>query len=342
MSLQQILNNGYSGLKNILLIEISEGCSAIADTLIAKICNQYKDNLVKRYVADKNFSYQELIDANGVGSLFGEKTLAIIKYNNTSRPTQDHLKELDVLSNCLLSEDRVIEKLIILCEKFEYKQKKSKTYTGILQYTDVVLVSDSRIDLMLWVRYVLLNYRLEIDSKALEYLLNLNTNNIQQLSQIVLQLAYFHYQSSVLEKPYSITLDDINNFVTDNSKYNIFLLSQAYLQSDMKAMLKIFQELNSSPESAILILWMMTDDVRKLLAIKAILQDNPRATAQTISTQLHIWGDRVGDLLTASRRLSYQKLLLLFNELAKLDLIQKGVITGIGDELLQCLLKFEG
>ena len=342
MSLQQILNNGYSELKNILLVEISEGCSAIADTLLAKICDQYKDSIIKRYIADKNFSYQEIIDANGIGSLFGERTLAIVKYNNTSRPTQEHLKELEILSNCMLNEDRVIEKLIILCEKFEYKQKKSKTYTGLLQYTDVVLVSDSKPDLMLWVRYLLLNYKLEIDSKALEYLLNLNTNNIQQLSQIVIQLAYFHYQNSCVDKHYSITFDDITDFVTDNSKYNIFLLSQAYLKSDMKSMINIFQELNNSPESAILILWMMTDDVRKLLAIKAILQEHPGANAKTISTQLHIWGDRVGDLLTASRRLSYQKLLLLLNELAKLDLIQKGVVTGIGDELLQCLLKFGG
>jgi DNA polymerase-3 subunit delta len=343
MSLQQILNKVNLGANNgsIVLIEVAEECFVIASTVVDCIIESCQDIIVKYLVCDKNFSYQTIREYNRSGSLFGDKDFIVAKYQGNSRPTQDQLKEIQLLASELLDQDRAVEKLVIICEKFDYKQKKTKLYNNLIDIVDSIVINGDQKDLLLWAKYLLNKSQIMIEDKALSYLIHLNINNIQQLHQNVLQLGYLYLHHNILESKYTISLQDVTDFVTNNSKHNVFMLSQAYLNGNLKEAISILEELNNSTENSILIIWMLTDDVRKMLAIKSIIQNNPRPSLQNISAELHIWGDRVVNLLNASRRISYKTLLDILDELATIDLITKGVVLNSnGVELAKCIMKF--
>ncbi len=343
MSLQQILSKGNLGAikSNILLIEVAEECFVIADAVIECIIKSCQEIIIKNLVCDKHFSYQTIRESNRSGSLFGDREFIVVRYQGSSRPTQEQVRDIQLLANELSDQDRSVEKLVIICEKFDYKQRKNKLYNNLIEIVDAIVINGDQTDLFLWAKYLLSKHHIMIEEKALSYLINLNSNNIQQLHQNVLQLAYLYVHNNILESEYTISLQDVTDFVTNNSKHNVFMLSQAYLNANLKEAISILAELNNSTENSILIIWMLTDDVRKMLAIKSIMQNNPRPSVQNISVELHIWGDRVLNLLNAARRISYKTLLDILDELAKIDLITKGVVSNSnGVELAKCIMKF--
>jgi DNA polymerase-3 subunit delta len=343
MSLQQILSkDNLEYVKNsIILIEVAQECSVIADVFIDYIIKSCTQIIIKNLVCDKHFSYQSIIESNKSGSLFGDREFVIIRYQGSLRPTQDQVKDIQVLASELSHQDRYVEKVVIICERFEYKQRKNKLYASLMELVSSIVINGHQADLQLWTKFLLNKYNIMIEEKALNYLIHLNNNNIQQLYQNVLQLSYLYVHNDVLKGKHTISLQDVTDFVTNNSKHNVFMLSQAYLTANLKEAIAILAELNSSAESSILITWMLTDDVRKILAIKSIMQSNPKPSVQNISLELHIWGDRVLNLLNAARRISYKTLLEILDDLANIDLITKGVMVNHnGVELTNCIMRF--
>lgn len=343
MSLQQILSkdNLESVKRNIILIEVAQDCYVIADLVIdciIKSCNQI---IIKNVVCDKHFSYQIVSEFNKSGSLFGDREFIVVRYQGSLRPTQDQVKEIQLLVSELSHQDRSVEKMVIICERFDYKQRKSKLYSSLIELVSSIVINGDQADLHIWAKSLLNKHNIMIEEQALNYLIYLNNNNIQQLHQNVLQLSYLYACNDVLQDKYTISLQDVTDFITNNSKHNVFMLSQAYLTANLKEAIAILEELKSSTESSILITWMLTDDIRKILAIKSIMQNNPKISVQSISLELHIWGDRVLNLLNAARRISYKTLLEILNDLANIDLITKGVVVNQnGVELTKCIMKF--
>ena len=170
MIVEQILNQKINFTTNIILIEIADDCLVIANTLVDYITSCIQNKKLRYWTADKNFSYYQFIKLHQVPDLFADKSFEIVNYQGSSQPSAEQIRSLPLLT---ISDPGSIKKIIIVCEKFDYKQKKTKSYQTLMQSVDSIVVNGDKQDLMVWAKYLLSNHHITIDNQALFHLLNL-------------------------------------------------------------------------------------------------------------------------------------------------------------------------
>ena len=159
-----------------------------------------------------------------------------------------------------------------------------------------------------------------LDFDAKEMLLNMNHGNALQLIADIDKLSYLYPKNS------NITAVDIEEHLMDNSLYNIFQLSPAYLSGDLDKSIIIFNNIYQSASDLILICWVITEDIRRLLKLKVLIKQGN--TEQQALRSLRLWGDSVKTIPKANQRLEYLNLIELLDDMATIDLMIKGVLLG--------------
>lgn len=303
-----------------LLVSGNEDCSPLIN-YIGELCFLRAGELYQRktFVADRYFNFQiidELIQEN---SLFGDRNFINIQFK--TKPTVEQQKQL-VLLLPQLDENNV---LFLSCDKLDKKDQAQDWVQQFNNNGELLYLAGDLAESKLWSLFLFANAGLEIELPALDLLLSMNQNNLAQLQQEVTKLCLIY------PAPHSITLAEAQENLLDNAQFNVFALSHAYLAGNVIQAKKIYANICSSTEDAILILWSLGEDLRKLIKIKAAQKTNPDFNAAI--NGLRIWGDGVANFRTANQRISYQKLLFYFNQLAEIDCCIKGIKSG--DALIQ-------
>lgn len=303
------------------LIHTSEDCYPLVNYAINALKDRLTNYTSYKFIAERYFDYTEVRQIISNLSLFGEKNYIEINYK--TKPTLEQQSQLLSLLNTLDTNTL----LLITTDKLN---KKEITTAWIEKINDLgVVLSLSPLDAKIAVNHQLHQAKLNIESKALDFLLELNQFNLGELFQEINKITWCYPEGTTL------TIADMQQI--DNSQYNVYQLSNAYLAGDLKRSLKILDNLHQAPEDAILIMWMISEDLRKLIKLKAKLKQN--LNSYQALQELKVWGEAVTNLTLAEKRLSYTKLLQLFDNLTQVDLIIKGVIQGtVKQQLTQILL----
>jgi DNA polymerase-3 subunit delta len=176
-------------------------------------------------------------------------------------------------------------------------------------------------------------HEITINNDALSNLINRNQGNIVALVQDINLLIL------TVNKGEEITLNLLQQHTVDNAEYNIYQLSRSYLSGGLEESIKILNNIYTLPEDAILINWMLHEDVKRLLKIKNKLREH--SNIDKIIRELGFWGESVNCLSVANKRLSYQQLIVIYGQLSTLDMTIKGVKSGdVLDVLKQIIQSF--
>ena len=271
------------------------------------------DTIRHSFTADRYFSFNTVLDILQSGNLFTTHNLIEISYK--TKPTLEQQSQLAEI----LAKLSVADTLVLLTGKLDRKDMTASWIKEALSIGGFVCGLNQ--DNMNEVLQAKLNkYKLELGFAAKEMLLNMNYGNPVQLLGDVEKLSCLYPQNSKL------TIANLEEHLVDNALYSVFQLSPAYLRGDLKTSLLIFNNVYQVVGDAVLICWVIVEDLRKLLKLKGAIKQS--ISEQQAIKNLRLWGDAVTALPKAHKRLSYSVLLELLDDIANVDLMIKGVKSG--------------
>ncbi len=283
---------------------------------LARLADNYLRNT---YAADRYFQFavvEELVRSN---SLFGDKNWIEVSFK--TKPTIEQQQQLISLLP-LLDENNY---LIISCDKLDKKDQGSSWFKKWNEAGDSLLLVGSEGELRQWTLSLLDVFKLKLDNAALDLLLEMNQSNPAQLHQELIRLSWLFPTSSV------ISYNELKALLLDNSQFTVFAISNHYLRGDVAEVKKVYAQAVQLTEDAILLIWQLSEDLRKLIKIKSALRSNPDFRA--VVGDLRVWGESIASFNQAHQRLSYQQILSYLDELAQIDGMIKGIV--IGDPLVK-------
>lgn len=281
-----------------------------------------------KFDIDRYFDFETVFDIINSQSLFDEINYIELNYKN--KPTKEHQDALIQLNKNISTSN----KLVITCDLLNKREIGSKWVQEIEALGGIILTLNEN-SIMPLVKYILQQGNLSIDSDALQYLINQNESNTTQLLQELNNLVFYYPGGTKL------TCENIQNIINNNAKYNIYQLSNAYLAGNLKNCMLILDNIYNKTEDAILINWILNEDIRKLLKLKSKLKTNNNIN-QCIR-EIGVWGDSVHKLPIANKRLNYKTLTEILKMISTLDLIIKGVLKGDPkDQIIQIIIKLTG
>ena len=139
----------------------------------------------------------------------------------------------------------------------------------------------------------------------------------------------------------SVTLTEVTPAITDSSHFDIFIFSETALSGDIAKSIQILQSLKNEGCEAILILWSLTREIRRLIQIKETINlGNPIAQAM----QKHgVWQKQQPAISSALNRHPQSTLHKLLQQAAYIDQMIKGLIQkDPWDGLLQLTTNLAG
>lgn len=323
---QQNLGKILNGeVNNLILINANEESFAFMDYIISVLRHNLGQTNSYKFYADRYFKYETIFQLFNNGNLFDEIIYIEINYKN--KPTVEHQNEIKKLFTYLNKNVYLIITTDILGKSdFNSFWVKEISETGA-----IISISENSVPEI--IKHSLKQNYLTIKNNAIDMLLELNQGNNSQLMQEVNKLKLFYTDK------HDITPEDIKQISLDNALHNIYHLSGAYLNGDLGQCIKILDNIYQKPEDAILLQWLIAEDLKKLIRLKSKLQQS--FTFHQVSSELKIWGSNSKFYLEANNRLSYYALINILDELSKLDMIIKGIIdSDVKSQLISILAKF--
>jgi DNA polymerase-3 subunit delta len=174
----------------------------------------------------------------------------------------------------------------------------------------------SRADLPDWIGQRLARQRQTVPREALAFIADRVEGNLLAAHQEISKLG-------LLYPPGQLSLEALQDAVLDVSRYEVFGLSTAMLAGDRKRVLKVIAGLRAEDEPLPLILWVVSEEVRTLLQLRAAL-DGGMPFAQA-TRKVWVRRDKEEAVQAALRRLDAARLARLLSRCAELDRISKGL-----------------
>ncbi len=132
-----------------------------------------------------------------------------------------------------------------------------------------------------------------------------------------------------------VGLDDIEDNLGDNARYNVFALADASLRGEAAAVARILESLRTEGVEPVLVLWALTREVRELAQMASQIAAG-QSLAQVLDAR-RVWAKRKPLVSAALKRLSPEASQDLLRRAARTDRILKGRGRGDGWQELQCL-----
>lgn len=307
MSLNKIYSLKVGNLPQLFLIHGSEEYYPLIDSATNHIKSLTPEKpICHSFNADRYFKLEAVENLLLEDDMFNPSTYIEIIF--ATKPVIELQKQLTELITSL----KPNVTLVIITDKLATKELSGAWVDKFKQSGLVVDVSDS--NAKAFMQYQLESAQIELSREAQDLLLSQNSGNYIQLLQEVNKIIYLYPANT------SVGIDQIQQI--DNSNYTVYQLSSAYLQGDLALSLKILDEFYLATEDAILINWMIHEDLKKLIQIKNDLQNS---SFQMAISKFRIWGDAINGMKLASSRLSYSTMLSILDMCAQLDRCIKGI-----------------
>lgn len=312
-----------TNIAHTILINAPEDYSAISYYYLEQLRHQIGQAQYQKFNADRYFKHAVISELINKRSLFDDKIYIEIHYK--SKPNAEQQKELLALLTQL---DETIY-LVIVTDKLNKADLNSAWVKAINELGAAFTLLPS--DIADAVQHHMQQYNQTISNDGLDLLIELNQGNLSQLMQEIKQLTLAYPEN------HSFSIDDIKRQSTNNSIYSIYQLSNAYLSGSLQQSIMIMSNLYQKAEDAILLQWIINEDIKKIIRIKAKLKQHQNMSQ--ILQDLKIWTTHTDLYKTAERRLNYNILINTLDNLAKLDMTIKGIITtpDIKQQLMRIL-----
>ena len=272
----------------------------------------------ERFEVDASYKWDDLRMETSAGSLFADRRIIELDMPKGA-PGKDGGAFIQEWANSQHDMPPEIC-LIITCEKLDSRQLKAKWAQSIESHG--LVVQSKPIDgtaLVKWCQTRAQESGLSLDNEAANLLAERVEGNLLAADQEVEKLSLLFPTGSALGA------QQIIDNVADQAHYQLFALSTAMLKGRTQYALQILHRLQQEGLEAPVVLWLLSKELRQLIAIAQKQQTMNLAQAYK---QLRIWSSKQGEFSAALQRhdLAYWQSLL--NLALQVDLTIKGVQKG--------------
>ena len=248
-------------------------------------------------------------------SLFAQKKLVEIRIPS-GKPGIDGSAALSRYAGSLPADTVSIVSLPGL----EWKQTKSKWFEALSAKATVIQSREVPLEQMpAWIERRLAANNQQASREALEFLASRLEGNLLAARQEIDKL-------SLLLPPGKLGLDDVQQAVTDVSRFEVADIQDAMLAGDVGRCARILHSLRQEGEAVPRLLWQIGATLRLLHKLKsAMKQGQPLAAAFKAN---RIWDKRQSLVQSALKRVSDARLADALSDAARIDRQAKGLDGG--------------
>ena len=281
---------------------------------------------------DRHFKWNRLLESGQSLSLFGDRKLIELRIpggkpgKDGSAALQAYAKTLpsaalpsSTLSSSIFDGDTIT---LITLPKLDGDQKRSAWF-GALDAAGITIEAPvvERARLPAWIADRLAAQGQSAAPEALAFLADRVEGNLLAAHQEVQKLG-------LLRPPGRLDFDAVREAVLDVARYDVFKLGEAMLAGDAARVVRMVDGLRGEGESAVLVHWAVTEEVRALVRAKLATADG--RPLSSMLRQLRVWGARERLFEPAVRRLSLPVLRQALARCADIDRLVKGLV-GLGE-----------
>ena len=289
-----------------------------------------KDGYSERetFVVEQYFKWAELRNSAQSLSLFSERKVVDIRIPSGKPGVEGAQALQDYVAN--LSPDTLT---LISLPKLDKTTQNSKWFVALQQQSVVIQADDiSRNALPGWLAGRLKRQEQSAEPATLEFLADRSEGNLLAAFQEVQKLTLL-YPAGLL------SFEQVKDAVIDVARYDIGKLSEAMLSGNAARFARILDGLRAEGTATVLVLWAMSEDIRKLGRVLQAMQRG--SNIGNAMRDARIWGASLSQIENAARRIKFVHIERAMQQAARLDKTIKGLRAGdVWDELLQLGLRF--
>lgn len=261
--------------------------------------------------ADARFDWSKLTEVAQSLSLFAEKKIVEVRLQG--KPGVTGAKALE--THALNAQDGVMT--IVALPRLDRRDRQSR-WVEALERSGVMVDIDSieRAQLPQWISRRLARQQQSAGRDALEFIADKVEGNLLAAHQEVSKLALLYSAGE-------LTLEQVTDSVLNVARYDVFQLPLAMMSGDAARIRKTMAGLEAEGEAIPLVLWVITDELRMLLRIKAHVDAGRPFSAAARENRL--WGPRERLVERAISRVSIGALESAWRRAADVDRLAKGL-----------------
>ena len=267
---------------------------------------------------DKDFEWRQFVDTAASMSLF-----CSLKIIECRMPTGKPGRQGGTVLKEYLDNPPQDYVLIISTGKLDGGTKKSAWYKAVDKAGVVVHCWPIQgQQLHSWLQQRFASKGMQADMQVAQFVSERVEGNLLAAAQEIDKLF-------LLLGPGAVTVEAIQQAVSDNSRYSVFELADSALKGDRQRVHKILNSLVAEGVEPIVVNWVLAKELRVLATASA----NPTAPDMALS-RAGVWRSRFALFKSCLSRHSEKSLLKLLLRCSRIDEISKGVATGnVWDEL---------
>lgn len=211
--------------------------------------------------------------------------------------------------------------LLLILPKLERLQTQSKWFSSWAKNAQIFEAkSINQNALPQWIKNRLAAQNLNIDNDALALFAEKVEGNLLAAKQEIDKLALIHPAG------HTVTLDEAQTAVANVARFDIFQLSAAWMSGNSERVLRLLEGLASEGNEPVLLLWVISEDIRTLIRLLAALKQGKSISEMRQS--LRLWGEKQTLAPQAAKRIGIRRLLEALQICAFIDRQIKGAEEG--------------
>ncbi len=276
------------------------------------------------HAAERGFDWGELAHSAAGMSLFGDRKLIELRIPG-GKPGTEGAAAIE--RHCARLPDDAVT--LVSLPRLDRAGQSSSWFTALAQAGVVVNVFPvDRAHLASWIAGRLARQKQKAPEPALAFIADCVEGNLLAAHQEIQKLGLLYPQGALSE-------DQVRDAVLDVARYDVYQAGASLLAGDRVRLARILEGLEGEGEAANRVLWVLSEELRAVLRVKAGL-----AAGRPIDQLLResrVWGEPRTTLVSrAARRIAADALERALAHAAAIDRMVKGLAKGNPwDELLR-------
>ncbi|PCI63546.1 MAG: DNA polymerase III subunit delta [Gammaproteobacteria bacterium] len=263
-----------------------------------------------RFSADDKFDWQQILDEYQSLSLFSN--LRIIEIELTSAKIGDKGNKALLALNEQLQNDVV---LIIHGPRVDAPTSNRKWFKALTSQGCYLPLYDLEgKSLQQWLFQQAKHYQLQLEPAIFPLLIELFEGNVLALEQELQKLSILYGQNK-------ISLEDAQQLVIKQAKFNPFQLVDALLLGNLNKVVRILDQQQQEGAAIGQLIWFIHKEIKQLMAMQTKLTQN--TTQASLFKEYRIWEKRKPLYQHALNNISPENCQLALSRLADVDLLSK-------------------
>lgn len=215
-----------------------------------------------------NSSIDDILLEAGYFSMFDEEKYIIIRNTNFFSSDKISEKELASLMNYLENPNPLTNLIFVCHEKIDFRKKITKL---IKEKYEIITIPNLKVyEIENKVEQYFQKEHYKIDRETIKYIISNSLNNYDLVMNEIKKIVLYYNNPCYIKKT------DVENMISKSINTNNFLFVDALIAGDLEGSLNLLKDLKVMKVEPTIILTLIARDIRIMLNIKKLLEQNKR------------------------------------------------------------------